>query len=447
MLGVASLVSMMGVMNGFRQGFIEYSNAQGGNNRVSIYNLNEQQKADLSRRYRVKGITIEDMHVLVNEHGDLIESIVPQLTVDHVNIRRKNRAIGVWQYNAVGVNPDFPKVDMLEVASGRNLAPLDDVNRSRVCVIGSIIQSELFDDYESPLGEKILVNDIAFTVVGVFKEVKVKPMEPIGGTPRGRGRGGPGGARGAGANAAAERQPAARIKLPVRAIAQRNTGERREVHGRELWEKYGSDNALWGKNMKVAIPFTTFQTLFKSDDLVDSYELRMKSSENLAGQIAMMKASLIRAHKGAEDFTINPWSEHFEEANAQIQVMRIVFLSIAVIALIVGGIGVMNVILASISERIREIGVRKSMGARDIDIFVQFLIETTVLSLIGGFLGVWVGFLAGGLIGQFAGLRIFVSFQSVMLAVAVSSGTGILAGLYPSFKASRLNPIDALRYE
>ena len=182
-------------------------------------------------------------------------------------------------------------------------------------------------------------------------------------------------------------------------------------------------------------------------DIVDSYELRMKSSEDLAGQIESMKKSLIRAHRGVEDFKIQPWSEHFEEANKQIQIMSIVFLSIAVIALFVGGIGIMNVILASISERIREIGVRKSVGARNIDIFVQFLIETIILSLLGGIFGVIIGFGLTRVIAGFAGLRTVVPASSIVLSVGVSTFIGIVFGLYPSVKAANLNPIDALRYE
>ena len=444
MLGVASLVAMMGVMNGFRQSFIEYSNAQGGNNRVSIYNLNLQQKAELSKLYRVKGITIQDMKTLIDNHSDIIDTIVPQLTIDQVNLRRKNKYLRLWQYNAVGVTPDFPKVDILTIEKGRNITPVDDVNRNRVCVIGSIIENELFEEYESALGEKIYVNDIAFTVVGVFKEVNVKPVNPMApATSSRRQQFQPSFSK----NIQIQPKQKIRIKLPQRAIPTIKKEEKTEIQGRMLWEKYGRNNAVWYKNMKVAIPFTTFQMLFKSDDIIDSYEMRMKNSENLAEQISLMKASLLKAHRGVEDFEIKPWAEHFEEANNQIHIMRIVFLSIAIIALIVGGIGVMNVVLASISERIREIGVRKSMGARNVDIFVQFLIETIILALFGGFLGVGLGFLAGGIIGKFAGLRIFVGIDSVFLALVVSCSTGILAGFYPSLKASRLNPIEALRYE
>ena len=440
MLGVASLISMMGIMNGFRQTFIEFSNAQNGNSRIGIGNLNDWERAELAKTYKIKGMTIDDMHVILDGHKDIIKVIIPQITIGNTVIQRGNKSIRAWNWTAIGTTADYAVVDNQQMDRGRNLTPLDDVSLSRVCVIGPIIRFELFDDFEDPIGQKIDVNNVKFTIVGLFKYQTATDPDVLGG----------GGNKEEIEKKKKEFEQRANkrgINLPTRAIASKQSGEVKEVRGHELWDKYGEGNPIWHKNLKVIIPFSTFQSLYKQDKLVDSFDIIFKDSENMTAKIEAIKATLKKAHGGAEDFRINPWSEFYQEGNKQIKLLSFVFLSISIIALCVGGVGIMNVILASISERIREIGVRKSVGARNIDIFVQFLIETIVLALIGGLLGVGLGLGFAELIGKLSGLRIVVPSYSIALSVGVSSLVGLVSGLYPSFKASRLNPIDALRYE
>jgi putative ABC transport system permease protein len=147
------------------------------------------------------------------------------------------------------------------------------------------------------------------------------------------------------------------------------------------------------------------------------------------------------------DFTIRTQTEIAEASTATTRIMTILLGSIASVSLIVGGIGIMNIMLVSVTERTREIGIRMSIGARRRDILLQFLMEAMVLSLLGGMIGIFLGVGGSSLVSRLAGWPTFVSPGSILLAFAFSMAVGIFFGYYPARKASTLNPIDALRYE
>jgi putative ABC transport system permease protein len=147
------------------------------------------------------------------------------------------------------------------------------------------------------------------------------------------------------------------------------------------------------------------------------------------------------------DFTIRSQTEIAEAASATSKIMTMLLGSIASVSLIVGGIGIMNIMLVSVTERTREIGIRMSIGARRRDILVQFLMEAIVLSLLGGAVGIFLGLGISNLVSKFAGWPTFVTASSIILAVAFSMAVGIFFGFYPARKAATMNPIDALRYE
>jgi putative ABC transport system permease protein len=157
-----------------------------------------------------------------------------------------------------------------------------------------------------------------------------------------------------------------------------------------------------------------------------------------------------RHHIGAkkdDDFTVRNLTQFMQTAEAQTRIMTIFLGAIASISLLVGGIGIMNIMLVSVTERTREIGIRMSVGAKTWDIRLQFIMEAVILSLMGGLVGLIIGFTGSKIVSTMSGWQTEVSVLSAMLAFAFSGMVGIFFGFYPAYKASLLNPIDALRYE
>jgi putative ABC transport system permease protein len=420
MLGVASLIAMMSITEGYKKNFIEFMDAFGGLARVSVNNLDSETLNELATLYDAKGITMADVDAIVADNSDIIEYISPQKGGGRFLIRQGNKSMRLWGQAVVGATSSFADINGLEMEYGRNISEFDDLLNSRVTVIGSIIRNEFFGEAGFTPGDNIAINGKYMTVVGSFKEYSANQTgKPAAG----------------GSRTTSHRQ----------AITAQDEAE--HISGRDLWRKYGMSNPLWRKNMNIVVPISTFSMLFQPTERLSSIEIQFYDSEDIDGYVERVKSSMRRLRPGYEDFDISTSTELFAETQKQMRTMSLVFGAIAIISLLVGGIGIMNVILASISERIREIGVRKSVGARNADVFVQFLIETIVLAVMGGLLGVAAGSSISTLIARVAGMDTFVSPLAIMLALASSFAVGIVFGIYPSVKAAKLNPIDALRYE
>jgi putative ABC transport system permease protein len=182
-------------------------------------------------------------------------------------------------------------------------------------------------------------------------------------------------------------------------------------------------------------------------DEIDAVYVTLAPSANVVSAGAVMRGLLDTSHRGASDFTVIVPAELLAEQQRTKRLFEIVMVAIASISLLVGGIGIMNIMLASVLERTREIGVRRAIGARQRDVVRQFLIETTIISLTGGVAGILLGVGLSQLIGILAGWSTIVTTGSIVLAFGVSVFIGIVFGLYPAVRASRLDPVTALHYE
>jgi putative ABC transport system permease protein len=219
--------------------------------------------------------------------------------------------------------------------------------------------------------------------------------------------------------------------------------------------KSRGESGGWGsRDDQICIPYTTAMRRLEGQDYVNSIDVRAVSAELMPIAKMQIEEVLRNRHRiapGAEDdFTVRNMSDIAETAAESTQIMTILLGSIASISLLVGGIGIMNIMLVSVTERIREIGIRMAVGAREKDILLQFLTEAIVLSLLGGLLGIGFGFGASKLIRNisiFSQFSTFVSPQSVVVAFSFAAAVGIFFGFYPARKASKLDPIEALRYE
>jgi len=291
-----------------------------------------------------------------------------------------------WNTSITGTGERYPEVRNWEVEFGSYFDENMVKAAAKVAVLGADVKTNLFED-EDPIGKVIRIKKIPFKVLGVLK-------------------------------------------------------------------KRGESGGFGSRDDMITIPYTTAMRRLQGIDYIQSVDVRAVSAKAMPEAQAQIEEVLRNRHRiapGAEDdFTVRNMSEIAETAAEATQMMTVLLGSIAGISLLVGGIGIMNIMLVSVTERIREIGLRMAVGAREVDILLQFLTEAIVLSLMGGLIGIGFGIGASKLIKNiqmFSAFKTVVSVESVLLAFFFAAAIGIFFGFYPARKASRLDPIEALRYE
>jgi len=200
----------------------------------------------------------------------------------------------------------------------------------------------------------------------------------------------------------------------------------------------------------VLIPYTTATTRLSGRQFIPQILASTASAQDIPAAESEIKSILEESHKitdGNDDFTVRNQTDLAQAATSSTQVMTILMASIAAISLLVGGIGIMNIMLVSVTERTREIGIRLAIGARGSDVLTQFLVESLVMGVAGGLLGLITGVVGAKLVGHFTGWATVVSPLIMVIAVGFSGAVGVFFGFYPARKAAALNPIEALRYE
>jgi putative ABC transport system permease protein len=436
-LGVSSLVAMSALVKGMEVGMKEALIAIGGLEKIRV----EPQEVPVEQKHladQAVGVTINDVHAL-QASAPLVDSFSPEMRV-RGRVTGRGKSFRAW--NMAGVWPAAIAMNEHVVEHGRMFNELDDELARSVCVVGTAVRDEIWGSPEDlgeeiiPIGETIYINQQPFTIIGMFQHYESaqekkrrefeaqQPKEVQSGPVRSRGWGGRGGQH------FVFRLKNSTVYMPM------NT----------MWLKMragmtGDDSDRWGR-AGDAPPVT-------ADPRLSSLEVKIDDISHLTPAIQQMHNVLMTTHKGIEDFTFRTQEDWAENIATFIRNARLSGGLIAAISLLVGGIGIMNIMLASISERVREIGIRKSIGATDVDIFVQILIESTVLAILGGLAGMIASF---GLVRLIATLSPtdntpIVTFGALSLAFLFSAGIGVLAGIIPAVKASRLNPIQALRYD
>ncbi|TAN60979.1 FtsX-like permease family protein [bacterium] len=291
-----------------------------------------------------------------------------------------------WSTSIIGSTPSIFNVREWPIARGRTFSEQDVKTATKVCLLGETVINNLFGDTD-PIGQIIRIKNVPFTVIGV--------LTPKGQSPAGQDQ---------------------------------------------------DDN--------IFVPVTTaqkklFGTAFPG--MVRIIMVKAKSAENMASAEKQINEILAQRHhigaKQDSDFTVRNLTQIMQTAEQSAKIMTLLLGAIASVSLIVGGIGIMNIMLVSVTERTREIGIRMAIGAKTWDIRLQFLIEALSLSLLGGIIGIILGVSGSRALSMLAGWPTEVSPLSLALAFGFSGLVGIFFGFYPAYKASLLNPIDALRYE
>ena len=288
-----------------------------------------------------------------------------------------------WSTSLQGGSPDFFAIRDWRIDRGDLFTDQDIRAATKVCLLGQTVVQQLFQD-EDPIGQTIRIRNIPFRVVGSLKSKGQNMM--------------------------------------------------------------GQD-----QDDIILIPYTTLQKRLVGSTRSWGFIVSARSKQQMVEAQDQITQLLRARHKlgmtDDNDFTIRTQTEIAEASSATSKIMTTLLASIASVSLIVGGIGIMNIMLVSVTERTREIGVRMSIGARKHDILMQFLMEAIVLSLLGGLIGIGLGVVGSNLVSRIAGWQTFVTANSIILAVIFSTAVGVFFGFYPARKASLLNPIEALRYE
>jgi putative ABC transport system permease protein len=320
--------------------------------------------------------------MLVIERGqELIEGAAPLASLTDI-ARINGRDL---RLTVEGVTPHYAELRHREVAAGRYLADHDLATTAPVAVIGSRLKDDTFGNEEA-LGRELTIRGVRFQIVGVLRSLGTRQVD---------------------------------------------------------------DDEMRRDNLKIYVPITTLQKHFVGNDGVGAIVFKVADPEKLGVAETEATALLRRSHRGISDFRVENIGEEIlrvrKEVDKLIANWTVVLASIAGISLLVGGIGIFSVMQISISERVYEIGLRKSIGATDGAIFGQFLIESVSLSLVGGFLGAGLGYGITLLASQAFEDGLAVSPMGLLLAAGFAIVIGLSAGVYPALRASRLAPVEALR--
>ncbi len=288
-----------------------------------------------------------------------------------------------WPTTIYGVSNSYLDIRKYDISSGRNFTNREIKSYAKVCLIGQTIVENLFEG-ENPIGQNIRFDNIPFKIIGVLGEKGENGM--------------------------------------------------------------GQD-----QDDLIIAPYTSVQKRILAITYINSIYASAISEDRNSEAIEQITSALHKSHKikdgDSDDFTVRSQSEMLETMSSVSGIMTVLLGAIAGISLLVGGIGIMNIMYVSVTERTREIGLRLSVGGREQDILTQFLVESILLSVLGGLIGVIFGVLSSNLVSSILGWPIVISITSIVLSFAVCSFIGTFFGWYPARKAAKLDPIEALRYE
>jgi putative ABC transport system permease protein len=384
--GVGAVVAMLSITAGAEKQMMSFIDQLGVNNII----VEAHEAVDRNELQQIRaispGLTFRDFRA-ISENVQGLEAITPRKRFKPQRVLPKTAQDPP---QLIGVLPNFIEINSLKLIAGRFFGPEENLRSEPVCVLGESAKLNLLG-YDDAIGKYVKINDVWLQVIGVL-------------TPQ--------------ASSDSDVEGVQALNRNNLVIAPLNTVMRRF-----------EDNNSWLK------------------DEIDGIYMRVTSGTDSVETANVVRAILSATHKDAGDFTVIVPAGLLEERRRTQFIFKVVMICIAGISLLVGGIGIMNIMLATVLERTREIGIRRAIGARQGDIIRQFLMEAVLISIVGGLIGIGFGFTLSRLIASAAGWSTVVTTSSIAIAFGVSVFIGLLFGIYPAVQAARLDPIEAIRYE
>jgi putative ABC transport system permease protein len=384
--GVAAVVSMLSIGAGARQKVMALIEQMGVHNLiVEAKETIEWQAHDKIRRIS-PGLTVQDYRVILDDVAEVAAATPRKRFMPTKTIPKAQQDPPV----VYGVRANYTQIAGLHLIQGRFFNPDEESHASSICVLGAGAKSNLFGAAD-PIGQYVKLNQQWFQVLGVASP-QLSSQTEVAGVPT--------------------QDLNNVVYVPLKAAVLR------------LEDSYS--------NVR---------------DEIDGIYLHLNDTADVPRVAQVVRAILDWSHHSAGDFSVIVPAELLAEQRRTERLFNAVMVAIASISLLVGGIGIMNIMLASILERTREIGVRRAVGARQFDIVRQFVVEATIISFVGGSFGIIFGIFMSRLIAWLAGWSTIVTTFSIILAFVVSISVGLIFGIYPAMKAARLDPVEAIRYE
>ncbi len=408
-IGVAALIAMVAVGEGARAA-VEAQVQSLGTDLLVVLPGTTRFNGVRAGHGSASTLRVRDVSAILEEDGAVAD--VSYMNRQNAQIVNGNQN---WNTSVQGVSASYLSIRRWPVIAGRPLTDQDDRDGATVCLLGQTVVTELFGEFADPVGATILVKNVPMTVIGVLAAK--------------------------GHSATGQDQDDV-VLIPFNTSQERILGVAAPTSTQTL-----ANNVF----ATIGPPPNPFGVQPRLEGFVHTIYVQARSPQLVSTALEQVTRTLEKAHRilpgKDDDFAVRDLTEIAQVAEQSSKAMELLLAAIASISLVVGGIGIMNILLVSVTERTREIGIRMATGARRLHVLTQFLIEAMLLALMGGAAGIAAGAIASELISRIAGWPILLRLNVIVLAFVFSGAVGVFFGFYPARQASRLNPIDALRYE